>query len=90
MAYLTEYIEIFGSSILFRPHLWGEGLYTEMFFFQKILADRYIHRREIRVVSLKKTRSVEFKIKKSFLKNFVFFSRSYRGLKFSEKTGKLT
>ena len=42
------------------------------FFVQWILADRYIRRREMWVVSLKSWSSVEFKSKKIFL-NFVFF-----------------
>ena len=44
----------FSKGFLFRPHLWGGGggggeeLYTQMgFFVQTILADRYIHRREV-------------------------------------------
>ena len=43
-----------------------------VFFVQSILADRYIHRREMWVVSLKSASSVQFKIKKIFL-IFVFF-----------------
>ena len=43
-----------------------------VFFVQTILADRYIHRREMLVVSLKNSSSVELEIKKVFL-NFVFF-----------------
>ena len=58
--------------LLFRPHLWGEELSTQMgFFVQTILADRYIHRRKMRVVSLKSSSSVELEIKKIFL-NLVF------------------
>ena len=36
-------------SLLFRPHLWGEELHTQMgfFFVQTILADRYINPREM-------------------------------------------
>ena len=57
---------------LFRTHLWG-GLYTQMgFFVQTISADRYIHRRELLVVSFKSSSSVEFEIKKDF---FEFFLR---------------
>ena len=50
------------QKLLFRPHLWGGGwgggggaeeLYTQLGFFQTILTDRYIHRREMWVVSLK-------------------------------------
>ena len=48
-----------------------------VFFGQAILADRYIHRREIWVVSLKSCSSVEFKIKNIFL-NFVFFEELSR------------
>ena len=45
----------------------GEELYTQMgFFVQTILADRYNHRREVWVVSLKSWSSVEFKMKKIF------------------------
>ena len=64
---------------LFRPHLWGKELYTQMgfFFVQWILADRYIRRREMWVVSLKSWSSVEFKSKKIFL-NFVFFEELSR------------
>ena len=36
------------QSFLFRPHLRGEELYTPIgFYVQTILADRYIHRREM-------------------------------------------
>ena len=48
----------------------GEELYTQMgffcFFVQSIFPDRYIHRRELRLVSLKSTSSVEYGIKKVF------------------------
>ena len=64
----------------------GEELYTQMsFFVQTILTDRYIHRREMSVVSLKSSSIVEFEIKKFFLISFL--SRSYRGLKFHVNTG---
>ena len=55
---------------MFRHHLWGEELYTEIgFFVQTILDDRYIHRREMsEVVSLKSSSIVEFEIEKIFLK----------------------
>ena len=57
------------------PHLWGEELYAQMVFFvQTILADRYIHRREMCVVSLKSSSSVNLEIKKIFLNLvFIFF-----------------
>ena len=45
----------------------GEELYTQMVFFvQSILADRYIHLIELRLVSLKSLSSVEYGIKKIF------------------------
>ena len=56
-----------------------------VFFVQSILADRYIHRREIRVVSFINSTSVEFEIK--FFSEFLYLSRSYRGLKFHVNTG---
>ena len=63
-------------SFLFRPHLWGGGggnyIIKRVFFVQSILADRYIHRREMWVVSLKSWSSVKIKIKNIFL-IFVFF-----------------
>ena len=68
------------------PLVGGEELYTQMgFFVQSILADRYIHRRELRLVSLESLSSVEYGIKKIF-QIFVFFSRSYRGLNFCVNT----
>ena len=58
---------IIAHKLLFRPLLRGEELYTQMgFFVQTILADRYIHRRELRLVSLGSLSSVEYKIKKIF------------------------
>ena len=71
--------------LLFRPLLRGGGeeLYTQMgFFVQSILADRYSHRRELRLVSLESLSSVEYGSKKIFL--FSFFTGSYRGLKFEK------
>ena len=48
----------------------GEELYNQMgFFVQTILADRYIHRRKMRLVSLEGLSSVEYGIKKIF---FIF------------------
>ena len=55
------------------PPVGGGTIYLNGFFFvQSILADRYIHRREMWVVSLESSSSVEFETKKIFLK-FVFF-----------------
>ena len=66
--------------LLFRPHLLGEELYTQMgFFVQKVLADRY--RREMRVASLKSSSSAEVKSKKIFLR--------FRGLRFGVNTAYL-
>ena len=46
----------------------GEGtIYSNGFFFvQSILADRYIHRKELRLVSIESLYSVEYGIKKTF------------------------
>ena len=49
---------------------------------QSILADGYIHRRELTLVSLESLSSVEYGIKKFF--SFSFFTGSYRGLKFEK------
>ena len=46
-----------------------EELYTQIgFFVQTIFADRYIHRRELRLVSLESSSSVEYGIKKIFFR----------------------
>ena len=51
MSYLAA---VRSLKILFRPHLWGKELYTQMgFIVQTIVGDRYIHRRGMSVVSLK-------------------------------------
>ena len=59
---------------------WGGGggggrnnILNRVFFVQKILIDRYIHRRELWVISLKSPSSLEHGIKKFFL-NSVFMS----------------
>ena len=63
----------------------GEKLYTQMgFFVLTILADRYIHRRELRLVSLESLTSVEYRIKKIFL-IFVFFYRELSRFKLLRK-----
>ena len=60
------------------PLVGGGTIYSNGFFFVPwILADRYIHRREMCVVSLKSSSIVEFEIKKIFL-NFVFFEELSR------------
>ena len=52
-------------------------IYSNGFFVQTFSADRYIHRREMRVISLESSSSVEFGIKKFFL-NFLFFEELLR------------
>ena len=55
----------------------GEELYTQMgSFFQTILADRYIHRRELRPVSLESSSSVEYGIKKIFFNVYKLLNNS--------------
>ena len=59
-------------------HTCGGGTkYSNGFFCSVILADRHIHRIEMRVVSLKSSSSVEFKIKMIFL-IFVYFEELSR------------
>ena len=61
---------------LFRLILRGGGtIYSNGFFVKTIFADRYINRRELRLVSLENSFSIEYRIKKMF---FVFVS--YREL----------
>ena len=73
-------------SLLFVPTpLEGGGtIYSNGFFFvQSILADRYIHRREFRLVSLESLSSVEYGIK-----NYIFifdFDREISRFKLSRK-----
>ena len=48
-------------------HFSGRGtIYSNGFFVQTILADRYIHRRELWVVALESPSSGEYEIEKSF------------------------
>ena len=54
------------------PLVGGGTIYSNGFFVQSILADRYIHRREMWVVASKSSSSVEIEIKIFFF-NFVFF-----------------
>ena len=57
---------------------WGGSIYLNGFFFvQTILADRYIHRTEMWVVSLESSSSKEFVFCKILL-NFVFFEELSR------------
>ena len=65
------------NGLLFRPLLRGGGggggtIYSNGCFFVQIFADRYIYRRELRMVSLESSSSVEFGIKKIFI-IFVFY-----------------
>ena len=52
----------------------GGTIYSNGFdsFVQSILADRYIHRRESRIVSLESPSNVEYEIKKNII-FFLFF-----------------
>ena len=62
----------------------GGTIYSNGFFFvQSILADRYIHRREMRLVSLESLSSVEYGIKKVFL--IFVFDREISRFKLSRK-----
>ena len=70
--------------LLFRPLLKGEELYTQLVFFvQSIFADRYIHRRELRLVSLESLSSVKYGIKLTFL--IFVFDREISRFKLSRK-----
>ena len=66
---------------------WGGGggnyILKWVFFVQSILADRYIHRRELRLVSLESLSSVEYGIKKIFL--IFVFDREISRFKLSRK-----
>ena len=71
--------QVFSNNIM-----WGEELYTQMgFFVQSILADRYIHRRELTLVSLESLSSVEYGIKKIF--SFFVFDREISRFNLSRK-----
>ena len=61
-------LSVFGSFFFVPTPLVGVGEIDNQigFFVQSRLADRYIHRREMLVVSLKNTSSVELEIKKTF------------------------
>ena len=67
------------KSVIVPTHRWWEELYTEMgfFLFQTILTDRYIHRRELRLVSLESSSSVEYEIKNIF-RIFLFYGELSR------------
>ena len=61
------------KEFLLRPPLCGEGgtLYSNGFFVQTILADRYIHRRELWVKALESTYILEYR-NATIFSNFVF------------------
>ena len=61
------------------PELGGTIYSNGFFFVQTILADRYIHRRELRPLLLESLSSVEYGIN-FFL--FLFITGSYRGSNF--------
>ena len=68
-----------------RNPIEGAGrIYWNNFFVQSILTDWYINRREMGVVALESTSSVEFEMKTIFW--YLFYSRSYRGLEFCVNT----
>ena len=75
------------SSLNCSDPSWGGRNYILkwVFFVQSILADRYIHRRELRLVSLESLSSVEYGIKKIFFW-LLFFTGRYRGLNFRENS----
>ena len=64
------------TALIVPTPLEGKELYTQLGFFQTILTDRYINRREIRVVPLKSPTSVEYEITQIFL---ILFSRAIYG-----------
>ena len=55
----------------------GDYILKWVFFVQTIFADRYIHRRELRLVSLESSSSVKYEIKK-ILFIFVFYGELSR------------
>ena len=58
---------VFTGLIIVPTPLEGEGtIHSNGFFVQSILADRYIHRRELRLVSLESLSSVEYGIETFF------------------------
>ena len=84
---LTNPLNVFSFHIFAPTPLEGGGtIYSNWFFFvQSIFADRYIHRRELILVSLESSSSVKYGIKKIFL-IFVFYRELSRfSLNFREK-----
>ena len=88
-SYLARYFFYFASYFFFHlvpTPLEGGGrnyILKWIFFVQSILAGRYIHRRELRLVSLESLSSVEYGIKKIFL---IFFrDREISRFKLSRK-----
>ena len=74
---------IFSKFIVPTPLEGKRTIYSNgSFFGQSILADRYIHRRELRLVSLESLSSLEYGIKKVFL--IFLFTGSYRGLNYEK------
>ena len=79
LSVVVSFLKLRFVMFLFRPLLRGEEqIFKWVFFVQSILADRCIHRGELRLVSLESLYNVEYGIKKMFL-IFVFTGR-YRGL----------
>ena len=74
----SKYTDVPLICFLFRPYLRGSNdLLKWDFFVETISTDRYIHRTELWVVSLKSPSSVEYRTQKIFL-NFVFFKELSR------------
>ena len=76
-------LKVFQLLFVPTPLEGGGTIYSTGFFFvQSILADRYIHRRELRLVSLESLSTVEYEIKKIFWLSFL--TGRYRCLNFRE------
>ena len=84
--WLSELFQKLVVPLIVPTPLEGEGtIYSNGFFFvQSILADRYIHRRELRLVSLESLSRVEYGIKKIFL--IFIFNRELSRFKFRENS----
>ena len=67
--------------VVLTPLEGGGTIYSNGFFVQTILTDRYIHRTELWVVSINNPSSVEYGNKFFWIS---YFTGSYRGLKFCE------
>ena len=68
----SKYLYLYKCTYCSDPLEGGGTIYSNGFFVQSISTDRYNHRTELGVVSLKSPSSVEYRIKKIFL-NFGFY-----------------